>query len=175
MRMAVKTWFALTSRNKASLRIRKSLDKYLALAGLTNAECGALSVLVPPMPGIDDDMRDWSFFMILEHNAIVNRSITSVIKSLVRGEEPTGAGAIDPKKDVMPSEGSGVEQIEAFRASVEDHLEVVSSLDRLRGSRCKRHSVFGEFDAHGWHCMFRFHLLIHYKQAAYVVRKACAE
>jgi hypothetical protein len=78
MGMAVKTWFALTSRNKAPLQIRKYLDKYLALAGLTNDECGALS-------------------------------------------------------------------------------------------------VFGEFDGHDWHCMFRFHLLIHYKQAAYVVRKACAE
>jgi hypothetical protein len=74
-----------------------------------------------------------------------------------------------------PSKDSGVEQIEAFRSSVEDHLRVVSGLDRLRDSRRKRHSVFGEFDGHDWHCMFRFHLLIHYKQAAYVVRKACAE
>jgi hypothetical protein len=109
------TWFALARPSKASLQIRKYLDKYLALAGLTNDECGALSVFVPPMPGIHDDMRDWSFFIILEHNAIVNPSVTSLIENLVRGEEPKGAGAIDPKKDVMPSKDSGVEQIEAFR------------------------------------------------------------
>jgi hypothetical protein len=175
MRMGVKTWFALTSRNKTSLQIGKSRDKYLALARLTNAECGTLPIVVPPMPGVDDDMRQWSFFMILEHNAIVNRSITSIIEGLVGDEEPKGAGAMDPKRDVMPSRKSGQEQVEAFRSTVEDHLRITSGLTGLRGSRRKRHPIFGEFDAHDWHCMFRFHLRIHYKQAAYVVRKACAE
>ena len=31
------------------------------------------------MRGVDEDMRRWSFFMILEHNAIVNRSITASV------------------------------------------------------------------------------------------------
>jgi len=175
MTTAVKTWFALTSRDRASRQIRKSLAKYLALTRMVNAETGALPVLVPRMIGIDEDMRNWSFFMILEHNAIVNRSITSIVQSLVRGEEPKGAGAIDPKKDVMPSADPGEEQIKAFRSSVEEHLRVVSGVSGLRGSLGKRHPMFGEFDAHCWHCMFSFHLLIHCRQAEYVVRKICAE
>ena len=175
MQAVVKTRFALTSREKTSAQIQKSLDKYLALSRMVNAECGTLPVFVPRMMGIDEDMRNWSFFMILEHIAIVNRSVTSLVPSLVRGEEPEGLSDFDPKKDVMPSPDPGIEQIHAFRSSVEDHLIVVSGLDRLRGSLRIQHPIFGQFDAHCWHCMFGLHLFIHYKQAEYVVQKICAE
>ena len=175
MRAAVKTWFTFTSREKVSMQIQKSLDKYLALTRQVNAECGMAPVFVPRMTGVDEDMRNWSLFMILEHNVIVNRSITSIIQNLVRGEKPMGAGTIDPKNDVMPSLYPGVEQIQAFRLSVEDHLRAISSFCRLRRSLKSRHPIFGEFDAHSWHCMFSLHLLIHYKQAKYVVQKICAD
>jgi len=172
VKTAVKTRFTLTSRNKASLQIRKFGNIYQALARKVDSDCGVRPIVVPKMPGVDEDMRNWSFFMLLEHNTIVNRSITSVVQSLARGEEPEGPGAIDPKAGVMPSPDPGVEQIEAFRESVNAHLEVVSNLPRLRGTIKKRHPVFGDFDAHRWHCMFGLHLMIHYKQAKMVVQKA---
>jgi hypothetical protein len=109
--------------------------------------------------------------MILEHNAIVNRSIAKVVQDLARGVEPTGAGNIDPKRDVMPSVSPGIEQIGAFQSSVEDYLQMVSELGPLRGTLTKRHPVFGMFDAHKWHCMFGFHLMIHRRQVEYVVKK----
>jgi len=70
----IRTWFTLTSRDQASLQIQKLCDRYLALAALIDAESGILVVHVPKMIGVDEDMRNWSFFKILEHNAIVNRS-----------------------------------------------------------------------------------------------------
>lgn len=155
----------VTSRNRASGHIRKSLDKYLTLTASVAPEDGRRPVWVPPMIGIDEDMRGWSFFGILEHNVIVNRSITEIVKSLVRGQKPAGEGAIDMKNDVMPSTDPGGEQIEAFRTSVEEHLESVSGLRGLRQTSTKRHPVFGELNAHGWHCMFGLHLDIHRKQA----------
>jgi hypothetical protein len=172
VKTAVRTRFSLTSRNKASLQIRKFGNIYLSLSRKINSEFGTRPVVVPQMPEVDEDMRNWSFFMLLEHNTIVNRSITSVVQSLARGEEPVGPGAIDPKAGVMPSPNPGEEQIEAFRESVDAHLEVVSDLPRLRGTIKKRHPVFGDFDAHRWHCMFGLHLMIHYKQAKMVVQKA---
>ncbi len=116
-------------------------------------------------------MRDWSFFKILEHNTIVNQSITSIIVSLVRGEEPEGAGAIDMKKDVMPSENPGTEQIESFRSSVAEHIKIVSDSHSLRDNPTKLNPLFGAFTAHQWHCMFGFHLFLHYKQAKYIISK----
>lgn len=171
LRIAVRTGFILTSRDQASTQIQKLCDRYFALAALIDAESGALVVHVPKMIGVDEDMRDWSFFKILEHNAIVNRSFTSIIKSLVHGEEPEGVGAIDMKRDVMPSKNPGIEQIESFRNSVTGHIKTVSDYQSLRDSSTKRHPVFGTFNAHQWHCMFGFHLFIHYKQAKYIISK----
>lgn len=174
LKTAVRAWFLLMSRDRASRKIQELCDRYLALAERIDAGSGSRAVRVPKMPGIDEEMRDWSFFMILEHNVIVNRSIMSIVAALARGEEPTGAGAIDMKRDVMPSENAGVEQIDALRDSVAEHLRVVSGLRRLGGGLKKRHPVFGQFNAHQWHCMFAFHLLIHYRQALYVVRAVSA-
>ncbi len=114
-------------------------------------------------------MRDWSFFIILEHNVIVKRSVGSIVRSLAPGEKPDGGGIRDPKKDVMPSTSPGPEQIEAFLLSVEHHLRTVESLPGLRGTQTLEHPVFGDLDAHGWHNMFGLHLEIHRKQAEAVV------
>ena len=164
--------FVLTSRDQASTQIQKLCDRYLVLATMIDAESGILAVRVPGLlPGIDKDMRDWSLFKILEHNTIVNRSFTSIIESLVRDEEPHGAGAIDMKKDVMPSESPGAEQIESFHNSVTEHIKAVSDFRNLHDSPTKLHPLFGAFTAHQWHCMFGFHLFIHYIQAKYIVNK----
>ena len=164
--------FALTGRDLASAQIMKLCDHYLVLAVMTNSSGGSAAVCVPwLLPGIDHDMRDWSFFKLLGHNTIVNRSITSVIESLVHDEEPNGAGAIDMKKDVMPSENPGSEQTELFRASVAEHIKTVSEFQNLRDTPKKDHPLFGAFTAHQWHCMFGFHLFIHYLQAKYIVNK----
>jgi hypothetical protein len=170
VRMAVRARFCCTSREGACGQIRKALNDYLALAEEVDAESGVRPICVPKMMGVDEDMRNWSFFMLLEHHVIVNRVITTTMESLARGEEPVIPGVRDSKKDVMPSGGAGPEQVAVFRDTVEEHLRVVSGLGRMRGTRTKRHPIFGEFDAHRWHCMFGFHLRIHGKQADCIVR-----
>jgi hypothetical protein len=165
IKSAIRARFFLTGRKRASDQIRTALAQYLSLVQGVGPEDGRRAVRVPPMLGVDEDMRDWSLFMILEHNAIVNRSITATLECLARGEKPSGVGVVDPKRDVMPSADPGEEQIQAFQASVETHLKVVSGLRRLRSTRTSRHPLFGQLNAHGWHCMFGFHLEIHRRQA----------
>lgn len=109
IRTAVRALFFLTSRASASRQIKNSCDDYLSLEKMIIPDCDARPIFVPCMLGIDEDMRQWSYFMVIEHNTIVNRSITSVIENLVQGEEPKGIGAIDPKRDVMPSASPGEE------------------------------------------------------------------
>jgi hypothetical protein len=165
IRTAVRTRFRLTSRKQASDQIRKLLARYLSLVQSIDPEAGRLPVRVLPMLGVDEDMRDWSLFMILEHNVIVNRSITAIVENLARGEKPPAIDVDDPKRDVMPSQDPGEEQIQAFQSSVEIHLEVVSRLPRLRSAATIRHPIFGQLNAHGWHCMLGLHLDIHRNQA----------
>ena len=175
IKAVVRSLFIMTSRNRALNQAKRFLNDYLELADGLSREVGMLSVAVPPMRGVDEDMRDWSFYMILEHNAIVNRSISATIQQLVHGEALSGAAAIDIKKDVMPSRSAAEEQLEELKNSVNEHVGVVANLGKLRGTKTAPHPIFGDFDAHKWNCMFSFHLSLHYKQAEYVVRAALSE
>ncbi len=169
LKTLVRTKFALTSRDGASRHIARLRDDYLSLASRVSSETGARRVRVPRMPGVDEDMREWSLFMLLEHNAIVNRSITSIVETLALGRELTGPALINPKTDVMPSAHAGQEVVEAFRDSVEAHLATVQRLPEQFAAGMKEHPVFGDFNAHQWHCMFGFHLFIHRRQAGLIV------
>jgi hypothetical protein len=171
IKAAVRTNFLLSSRTRASAEIRRWRDRYLELAAAMEPAQGVRMVRVPAMMGVDEDMRNWSFFMILEHNAIVNRSITDIVQSLAQGRQPTGPGSMNPKTDVMPAPSAGPEQVEAFRASVESHLSAVAELGGMRDTIRKRHPLFGRLDAHGWHCMFGLHLKVHINQAETVCRE----
>ncbi len=169
IKTAVRSLFVMTSRERAINQARRMLEAHLQLAEGLSPEAGSREIEVPPMQGVDEDMRRWSFFMILEHNAIVNSSISATILQLVRGERLSGAAAIDPKKDVMPVRSAGIEQLQAFKESVDSHLAMIEGLGPLRGTSSSPHPIFGDFDAHMWNCMFSFHLGLHYKQARHVV------
>jgi len=171
IRTIVRTRFAMTSRTSARTQAEKVLVEYLRLAQGLDEISGSKSITVPPMLGVDEDMRDWSFFMILRHNTIVNHAISANVRRLALGE-PAPTKKFDVKKDVMPSDDCGIEQIALFKASIRSHLDATKLLGELRGTETSDHPLFGPFDAHKWNCMFSFHLKIHLKQAAYVKEKA---
>ena len=169
IKAAIRSQFVLTSGKKASGIIRTHADAYLKLTGKIEEGNAAKPITVPPMIGVDPEMRGWSFFQILEHNAIVNRSIASTVNSLALGKESSGAALINPKTDVLPKGLSGPDQVEAFCRSIDDYLALVETLPPLRGTTETPHPIFGSFDAHKWHCMFGFHLGLHLKQAEKVL------
>ena len=171
LKNAIRFWFVLTSRDRAKQQALRFLDQYVQLAKSLDSEDGSRPIKVPPMRGVDDDMREWSFFMILEHNVIVCNSISTTIHRLVRDEKLNDLAEIDPKKDVMPSSSAGEENISRLQKSVYDHFDMLKGLGKLRGTKTSPHPLFGNFDAHKWNCMFSFHLNIHLKQAEYVAKK----
>ena len=97
VKAAIRSQFVLTSRKKASGIIRTHADAYLKLTGKIEEGNAAKPITVPPMIGVDPEMRDWSFFQILEHNAIVNRSIASTVNSLALGRNPRVPHSSIPK------------------------------------------------------------------------------
>jgi hypothetical protein len=172
IKILVRSQFLMTSRNHACKKAVKIVQSYEKLAEDLDHMRGTHRVVVPSILGVDEDMRNWSFYMILEHNSIVNRTITAIVKQLVRGETQHGAATINPKTDVMPSISADEKQLQIFQRSVNKHLQVIRELGTLRGSKTAPHPIFGAFDAHKWNCMLPFHLQLHYKQAALVVRMA---
>ncbi len=174
IKAAVRTLFLCQSRDQALRQSEVLLGQYTALAKGLSKEAGRLSVEVPPMRGVDEDMRRWSFFMLLEHNTIVNRSITAAVVQLANGESLSGPATIDVKKGVMPSSSADESHVELFAQSVADHIVAVQNLGNLRGTKTSQHPIFGQFDAHKWNCMFAFHLRIHLPQARFIAEKAAA-
>lgn len=170
IKTVIRTRFLLTSRRQASEVIRSSADRYLAIADRLGENRGGIPATVPAMIGVDPEMRCWSFFQLLEHNAIVNRSIASMVRALALGRSPSGAALIHPKNDVLPQGTSGPEQVEEFRRSVDDYLGMIVTLPSLHGTAEQPHPVFGSFDAHKWHCMFGFHLGLHLRQARKILQ-----
>jgi hypothetical protein len=175
IKVAIRTSFTFTSSAGALQKSEVLLQRYAKLADGLSREAGQRSVEVPPMRGVDEDMRKWSFFMILEHNAIVNRSITATVVQLARGEELSGPATINPKTDVMPSSSADASQFKDFADSVTKHIEAVKCLKRLRCTGTSPHPIFGDFDAHKWNCMFALHLKLHLPRAEYVASKAMAD
>lgn len=170
IKQIIRSLFLFTTRERAKKQTKRVLFDYIALANQISPAYGSLPVKVPPMRGVDEDMRHWSFYQILSHNVLVNRSISATVQQLARGESLHGMATIDPKADVMPSAEVGKEQIPLFQASVRDHLNMVANLGNLRRTGCSPHPIFGDFNAHRWNCMFPFHLKLHYPQAVFVVQ-----
>jgi len=171
IKAAVRTLFLCQSRDQALRQSETLAGQYTALAAGLSKEAGRMMVEVPPMRGVDEDMRRWSFFMLLEHNAIVNRSITAAVVQLAKGESLSGTATIDVKKAVMPSSSADHSQVELFAHSVADHIAAVRELGKLRGTKTSAHPIFGQFDAHKWNCMFAFHLRIHLPQARFIAER----
>lgn len=165
IKAAVRARFLLTSKQRCAVQSLDALAVYLGIWGQLDEVTASQRVQVAPMLGVDEDMREWSFFMLLEHNVIVCRSITARMKQLVLGEPQPALEGFDVKKDVMPSGVSGVCQVNALKAAVHDHLDIVSKMGNLRKTQVSLHPKFGLLDAHKWNCMFAFHLKLHLKQA----------
>ncbi|MEO0508852.1 MAG: DinB family protein [Verrucomicrobiota bacterium] len=165
--LIIRNKFRLSSRTSADATIRKETTLTLELARELHAPLAEEKIRVPKMIGIDEDMRDWSVCQTLEHNTIVNHSITRIVQTLAK-EEPVVTN-FNPKTDVMPSADAGADQIEAFEESVKQYFAVVEPLESLDSQTIFPHPIFGNFNAHQWHCMFGFHLMLHRKQIAKAV------
>lgn len=160
----VRTKFRITSRAGANRVIVTEISRYERIAERLDVTQRAKQIRVPKMTGVDENMRDWSFNQILEHNILVNHSLTDVLSDLA-GDIPM-TRVVDHKTDFMPSESPPQTIFEDFMTSIEDYEKIVAEFTKLRNTKKTRpHSIFGDLDAHGWHCMFGFHLQIHRKQA----------
>lgn len=175
LRTAIHTLFSFSGRRRVSEQCVKLSENYERLFDGVTKEIGMLRVEVPRMRGVDEDMRNWSFFELLEHNTIVNRSITATVCQLAEGIPLSGSATIDLKKDVMPTGSPDKSILQTFLDSITFHIDEVKKLDRLSGTKKSKHPVFGPFDAHKWNCMFSFHLGLHLPQAEFIAKTAKAE
>ena len=86
VKLIIRTRFRFSRREAVCAQIRKTGEIYLEIAEKIDPELASTPKEVPALFGVDEDMRHWSFYQVLEHNVIVNRNITLLVQSLARGE-----------------------------------------------------------------------------------------
>ena len=165
LRKVVRFKLSRQSVKEATKLAEKMKSYYLELVQEVSVDQGKRVVVVPESMGVDSDMTHWSYFQLLEHNAIVNRNITRVVRALMTGEGAEQLDEFDTKKDVLPSAETGQESVEDFTKSVDEHIAYIGEFGHLKSSARRDHPIFGAFDAHMWHGMFGLHLKVHANQA----------
>ncbi len=172
IRKVVRMKLAFQSVARANKTAEGMKAYYLSLAEGMGEEQGRRVVVVPQSMGVDAEMTHWSYYQLMEHNAIVNRTMTRVVTALMTGEGVEALDQFDPKHDVLPSHEAGSEVIEEFRSSVDDHLLAVQQFGKLKSTLRRNHPIFGSFNAHMWHGMFGLHLKVHQNQAKTIANQA---
>jgi len=162
--------FSQMSRVKADYVIHQATMNYRQLLLDFDALAGRQKQ-VPKMLGVDEDMRGWSYYMILEHNLLVNQRILNVQKEIIEGIIDEADEQFNPKKDVMPTVLLGNKIIDPFFESIDHYVDYMSAHKQPSLENTKDHPIFGVFTAHQWHCMFGFHLELHVKQAKALLKE----
>lgn len=133
--------------------------------GLGEAE-GRRRVLIPRPPGLEDNSRFWSAFMILDHLRIVNTGTAGLIVLLARWETPERV--VGPA-DVKPSPEADAAVIPAFEAACAHFEESVVGVADLSAGRSWPHPWFGSLNAARWHYFTAAHMRLHRRQMATVL------
>ena len=76
IRKVVRMKLAFQSVARANKTAEGMKAYYLSLAEGMGEEQGRRVVVVPQSMGVDAEMTHWSYYQLMEHNAIVNRTMT---------------------------------------------------------------------------------------------------
>lgn len=142
-------------------------DKVLRIARGLSSEHIKRQVLIPKLGGLEDNSRNWSAAMVLQHLVIVDSGIRELLCALSEDRVFEREVRI---ADVKPSPAAGLEQLEQLETALRDYLAQVTPIKNLHTARHHAHPWFGLLDAHGWHTLAALHTMIHRRQLDIIVR-----
>jgi len=121
-------------------------------------------ILIDHHLGIEDDTRDWSVSMVIEHLIIVDTGIIKVIKTLGKEERVDQEIRIE---DVKPHQGAGT--LSELQLLLDDYR---CYLPPKRNSHMtKAHPWFVEFNDREWHTFLAIHTWVHKRQIKAILTK----
>jgi len=128
-------------------------------------------ILVPPLIGLEDSSRHWSYAMVLEHLGIIGRQTGDIIAALSHGQQPTGS-PLDTALLKPEGQLSGGGALADFHAFLEEfHRGMGSDVGNRRSRARFPHPWFGPLTARQWICFLPFHQRIHMQQARRILRR----
>jgi len=117
-------------------------------------------VLIDRIFGIEDNSRDFSVNMVLEHLVIVGNGMIDLIQTLSNEEEFTQEITI---AGVKPHANS-TDTLEVFLTLVETYNAFIKSLPKRKSIMTKKHPWFVEFNNLEWSAFMFIHTWVHRRQ-----------
>ena len=124
-------------------------------------------VLIERTFAIEDDTRQFSINMVLEHLTIAGRAIKIVIDTLSQEKEFTTEIKIE---NVKPHENK-INQLEEFLDFYNSYFDFISNLPRKQSKTKKRHPWFVEFNNFDWSVFMYMHTFIHRRQIQAIIKE----
>ena len=156
----------VSSRAAASGRFKREAARILAQAQKLEPALAAKPVLVERLKSLEENCRHWSLLMTLDHLAMINTAVSTIIESLLQNI-PLAPNF--SRAEAKPKPEQSIFTIERFRKITEQYLQHVDRAPSLHSRMRHTHHQFGPLDAHGWHCLAGIHQQIHRKQIERIV------
>lgn len=121
-------------------------------------------VLIKHIFGIEDDTRDWSINLVIEHLAIANHRIIEIIKSLSHEKifkEDVTIQMVKPK-----ARHTTIEELE----TIVHNFKNFSTTNRS-SKLTKAHPWFVEFNNKGWNSFLPIHTWVHKRQIKAILKR----
>jgi len=148
-------------KDRLTQLFRDEAERAMALARSLSEEQGRKRVRIERFIGIEDNSRDWSVYMTLEHLVIVNTAVAAILPQLYSGQI---VGTQVRVEEVKPVPEAGPEQIDDLAALVERYTDIVEKLGNLRAGVKLPHPWFGMLSAAQWHALATIHNSTHRRQ-----------
>lgn len=138
-------------------RVTSKIDKELCIK----------QVLIDRTFGIEDDTRQFSINMALEHLTITGNALMFLIQTLSKEEEFKKDITIE---SVKPKENK-LNQIDEFLNLYERYFEFMKTLPKRQSKMTKRHPWFVGFNNFDWSVFMYMHTFIHRRQIEAIITK----
>ncbi|AHF03260.1 hypothetical protein MARPU_04695 [Marichromatium purpuratum 984] len=166
--LGMRAYVAFASPATVLRLFRAEAEQACAIAARLDEQQGRCAARVRRVIGLEPGGRDWSVYMVLDHLVMVNAAITALVHALcvTHGQRIEIGHA-----DVTPHVDAGPDRIDALRASVERHAEVIERLGPLNAHAVYPHPWFGPLDARQWHALAALHNRTHRVQLQRIARR----
>lgn len=142
----------------------KKINKLVA--NLEKDKC-TQKVLIDRTFGIEDDTRQFSINLVLEHLTITGGALMVLIKTLSNEKEFPRDITIEM---VKPKENK-LNQIDEFNSFYNSYFKFIEELPKIQSKTKKKHPWFVEFNNYDWSIFMYMHTFIHRRQIQAIIKK----
>lgn len=125
-------------------------------------------ILIPRLIGLEDSSRYYSVWMTLDHLQICNFAFAAIIKDLSEEKLPdikVSTANVKPNPDVT-------QRVEKeYLISCKKFLATLKRIKDVKSESQLKHPWFGPMDAHRWLSLSAFHMKIHRRQIAAIIKR----